>query len=294
MVDKVSNTDQTENWAEPRPTLDQNEIQRIMEYDPMEAFRTAEEQESVDEEAGDGKPAGQEQQVEQEQASDQQAEQEQQELKPAPTKESPPVQDGLGEVLRQQGELLQSLVHQTRQQPEIPKTQEQPEGPAFAFRVPPQIVQAMRSDDDAQFTAGLEALVSGVANSVWQKFTGEMTTFRGAMSEQVAQTVQSQHTAATERQSIYSDFYGKFKELDNPALRPVVTMVAKQFIDEAGPSFTWNAAFRDKLGETVKTLLSSLAPQQQQQTSRPNGPGNRFNSGGGSRPAASKPSVFDF
>jgi predicted DNA-binding protein (UPF0251 family) len=151
---------------------------------------------------------------------------------------------------------------QPMQQPAAPQ---QPELPQYAYDVNDQLLRAITSDDLREREAALKAFAVNLSQTV------HMRALEQARQE-VAQAVPVfvQHVIATEfaKRQIASDFYGKFPELNTPEIAPIVGQVAQQVMGEMGAS-TWTPKVRDAVGARVKSMLSAVAGQVQQQAPAP-------------------------
>lgn len=155
--------------------------------------------------------------------------------------------------------------------------------PKFKLGVPDALVNALRSEDPKEFSAGVGAMINGVANHVWNAFQDHLEKNIGPaiprMIENYVQTVQRQQSVAT-------DFYGQYPQLNIPELMPVVQAVGATIAQEyarAGRQLDWSPQLRDAIAERIFQRLPMLRGQPA--AAQP--PARRaFSTGNGARPPA--------
>lgn len=138
-----------------------------------------------------------------------------------------------------------------------PATPGEPQPPNFDFIIPDALVGSLSSDDPVEVKQGIQALVKGVGQTVHR-----------IVMEEVNSIVERERTAMTTSVSnqqqmvnLQQDFYAKFPELNNPALKPVVGNVAQQVMSELGVK-EWSSEIRDVVGNRVRALLTvGVAPE---------------------------------
>lgn len=195
---------------------------------------------------------------------------------PPPTQQQP----DLRQLVQEQTHQLTAALRQPPPQPQ------QQQGPPLKFNlgVPPALTAALRSEDPQQFEAGVGALINGVANHVWN-------TVMDHLQNQVIPSVPrmiDQHVNSIQRQqSVAQDFYGKYPQLGNPGLRPMVQTIGAQIAEEfarAGHSLEWGDQIRDAIAERIFQMIPALRQAQQVAQQPAPSPQRRFSTGNGTRP----------
>jgi len=156
--------------------------------------------------------------------------------------------------------------------------------PAYNYNIPDDVMVALDSDEPVQRKAGIAALAQGVSRTVHRQVLDQM---QAVFQNVVPQMIEQSHTVRQTAMSVRQDFYGKFKELDNPQLYPFVQQQAILLGQELG-GITWSPEFRDTLGQRVKAALQSasgtIAPQVPQPA--PAAAPAPFLAGGNARPGS--------
>lgn len=182
-------------------------------------------------------------------------------------KPEPPSQDLARLVAQQQETITQLLAAQNK--PKEPAKKDEPKAPAFNVDIPQEMLAAMASEDPGERAHATKLLINGSMNMVWNKMEQALTAVVAQVREALPQMIQSHTTTTKTQEQVFNDFYGKFPQLNNPALQPVVVNVAARLAQAdkaAGRQWSWNDEFRDRLGQEVLQLISGVAPQGQQQT----------------------------
>lgn len=162
--------------------------------------------------------------------------------------------------------------------------------PRFNLGVPPQMIEAMASEDPKERGMAVQALVNGVANHVWDAVQAN---FQKEVLPVLTQVVQRELDGRNKVQAIYSDMSSAHPALVKPEVVPLVQNIAAMVGTErhaAGKSLEWSAEFRDEIAERVYSFLPGLRPPATDPNAvdpnKPNGKTPTFSTGGGSRPAA--------
>jgi len=276
--------------ATPDPTnipagdenLAENEISDLLSFDPFEELSEPT-SEATPEAPGSGTPEfspdGQGSETETQQAGQLATSLE---SKPAPDPENnatvnPQVRsevDSLKSQLAQYQALLsQRSASEASQQPDPNAASQLPE---YNFPVPPELVEALGSEDPALRTKGIQAMMTGTAMSVHQRMQGE---FKQLLQQGLPALLQQRETAAQQRATIESDFYNTFQDLNLPQLRPHIKTLAEQVVQETGAQ-TWTAEIRDEVGRRAKKLFGHIGtsaasnppPQMMGSSTRPAAP----------------------
>lgn len=209
-------------------------------------------------------------------------------------------------------ETLQGLVSKLLEQPSgkteeqgAPKTQEaKPQGEAkpedqapYKMQVPPQVAEAIASDDPALRQTAISALASAVMNQLYRDFSQAITAMREQVRQEMLQVVPQQLEAREKVREVQQDFYTAFPDLERVAkssklahdtMWGVVSQLA-----QAAKVQDWNQEFRNQAGEYIHQVLgiprSQTAGQQngQQDAGRPAPKRAPFAAGGSSRPGGS-------
>lgn len=199
-----------------------------------------------------------------------------------PTPEVPPVQGAQppaqnGHIpladLQASIERLASTVAQG-QQPTQPAVDpiEQVDIPSYALPIPDQLITHLQSQNPAEFRQGVQALVQGTLQHAHKAIVVAM---RREIGRFLPEAIGMQVRQHTEQQRVFNDFYGKFPQLGNPALRPLVVHVGQQVASEmraAGQNVAWNEQLRDAIGARVMQMLTGLVPQAAAQPAAPAAP----------------------
>lgn len=126
--------------------------------------------------------------------------------------------------------------------------------------IPDPVINGLASDNPAERRAAL-AQVLGVTAHVVHRLAAKQAVeqIRNEMGRVLPAFVQEQLQTHHAKQSVFQDFYGKHPELSHPSLRQVVQTEAVRLSQQLGVR-EWTPAFRDRLGEHVKSMLRGVAP----------------------------------
>jgi hypothetical protein len=137
-----------------------------------------------------------------------------------------------------------------------PSSQAQPQR-RYNFSAPPQVMDALRSDDPGVATQTFFTLLSDMAENVHRTVMQEVQTGLAPHLLRAAAT-QADTTAQTQR--VEHDFYGTHKDLDQDHLRPLVRTVATNYLQELGPRFkSYTPEFRDEVARRTRELVYRTA-----------------------------------
>lgn len=179
---------------------------------------------------------------------------------PAPTQ--PQGADALTAAAQQIAAAADRLQSPQQVAPQNPN-QQKDDLPSYLYDIPPQLVDALSSDDRAQRTAALQHVIAGTARAVH----AELSKVINEMRQSLPQTFQQQIQAHTYRQQIRSDFYGRYPALQNEALTPIVSQATQQVMQEAamsGRPVVWNAQMAQAIADRVFTAIPALRVQNPQ------------------------------
>jgi hypothetical protein len=198
---------------------------------------------------------------------------------PTPQPPTPVSQADLESLMRQQTNTIAAALNRQPQQQQTPSAPPN----KFNLAVPDQLMGALRSEDPAEFKAGVGALINSLANHVWEHFRQAV---QGELLPMIPRMIEQHTSSAREQESVGRDFYGTYPQLQNPMFAPMIQTVGATIAEEyarAGRSIAWGPELRDEIAKRIFSVLPSLREQQQQQA-----PQNRrtFSTGNGSRPPA--------
>lgn len=164
--------------------------------------------------------------------------------------------------------------------------------PAYLYDIPPQLVDALASENPQQRTAALQTIVAGTARAVHGEVAKIINDLRTSLPAQFQQMMQAHQF----RETVRRDFYGQYPMLQNEALAPIVGQATQQVLAEAaaaGRGVNWGPHMAKAIAERVFTAIPALragiqqAPQAPVQQAAPQPqpqPQHMFTPG--SRPAA--------
>jgi hypothetical protein len=209
---------------------------------------------------------------------------------PAPVTPPQPAPDSNQQLLQ---EIRDQLARQ-QQPPQASQPQQpppaQPQAPKYNLAIPPQIVDALRSEDPNEFAVGMTAVINGISNRIWQDVQQHLTS---EFAPQLLRHVQAQQTESTQLQTISQDFFSAHPNLNNDIIKPMLQQAGAMVIQErqaAGKPTAYTAEVRDAIAERIYAVLPNLRPQPaqgQQQQPQPAKPAQqRFATGVGTRPPA--------
>lgn len=255
------------------------QVDALLSFDPFSKKDAPAEPPAADAEAGEVPPAAAD-------AETLPAEQGTGEPPAAPTAPAaqPPTEDPEKVLLKQQLEQMQRDIAAMRQpqQPQQPPEDPNAAVPEYAFNIPDALLEHLRSDNPAEVRAGVGALAQGVARTVHQTVMQQMASL---VQTVVPQMVNQGVTGAQMAREIFTDFYGTYKELNVPELRPMIVNVAQQVASEYRAS-TWSPQLRDEVARRVKAALAQpMAPAIPPSAPAAPKPPTQFG-GGAARPAA--------
>jgi hypothetical protein len=194
---------------------------------------------------------------------------------PAAPAEDP--RDALAPVI---GDLADAV--RTMRQPPAP-TEAPDEVPSYLYEIPQPMLQAIYAEDPAMRAKGLQLLVAATARAAHR---GLLETVRKEIGSAVSgtETRMQQHMASQQQaQAVHNDFYGRYPQLNNPALVPLVVQVAQRLGTEQKVR-AYTPAFGDAIAAAVVAAVQGIAPTVAKPTAKP----QPAVFGGNARPAAPK------
>lgn len=130
--------------------------------------------------------------------------------------------------------------------------------PTYNFNIPDQLVQALTSDDVNTFKTGVAGFAQGIGQGVHKQVTQYIEKQLPKMMEKmIPAMIQSHMQSYNSRKAIFDDFYGTYKELNNPTLYPVISDITGKVMQEMRTD-KWSPAIRDTVAKRVKEFISSI------------------------------------
>ena len=178
---------------------------------------------------------------------------------------------------------MSRLAEAVRPQPQQP--QQQTPSLRFNMGIPDELTSALRSEDPAQFKAGVGALVNSLANHIWNNFQQDV---RDNLVPAIRQMLESHTSAVSQQDAVSRDFYGTYPMLGRPELAPLIQTVGASLAREAvsaGRSLDWSPQLRDEIASRVMAIIGAVQGVQPPSPAPPAPPARRFATGNGTRPA---------
>lgn len=161
---------------------------------------------------------------------------------------------------------VKELESQPAPEPKADPAKKAPEGkghgevPAYNLQLPPQILDAVDSDEPAHRAQALNGIVNGVLGAAHKVVLDEVSKLRDSILSEVKATLtqsqsnaQAEQTAKTQQQEYFEAFPNHNKE----QLMPIVARINGQMAAEL-PNAEWNADWIAALGARVDAYLSEL------------------------------------
>lgn len=171
------------------------------------------------------------------------------------------------------------------------------DGPQYNFNIPQQLVAALTSDKPEDFVKGLQGFATGVALAVHQQMIKQLQPqIEAALSTHVPRMLTPALEGYNTRKAIFDDFYGTYKELNNPRLYNTIAQTTQDVMTELRTN-QWSPAVRDTVATRVKQMLASAmgggytAPSQGNAPALPAHP--KMGGGSGSRPSVPNPNDME-
>jgi hypothetical protein len=176
---------------------------------------------------------------------------------PLPERQTPvePTMADLLQVVMRQQEQLGQLTSRVAGPPAEPEEPEGPPVPDYMFEVPDQLLEMVRSEDPNVQKAGLAHMIGGMAQAIHRKMYGEL---QNSLTPVIDQRVNVVRSEADRRRAMHDDFYGTYKFLDNPRLKPMIATVATQVAAEWRTN-EWSPQMRDEVYRRVVDDLRTVA-----------------------------------
>lgn len=188
---------------------------------------------------------------------------------PAQQPAAQPAVDPVAAALAEQTRLLQQVVQGQQAPGGQPQGQQpaQPQDPLatvpeYDYQIPDQLVVALNSEDPVERKAALAATIKGVAQGIHRTVAQAVVQRLTQLEQSIPNSIQSRMVQAQQAQTVMTDFYGKFPQLNTPQLRQLVKTVAEEHM-KAIPNVQWSPELRDAIGAKVLGVVSSIMPQGQ-------------------------------
>lgn len=97
-------------------------------------------------------------------------------------------------------------------------------GSSPALSIPPQLMEAINSEDPAEQARGMNAVVNGLANTVMQDMMGAVPHIIAAAVKASVERISQTNT----QQKTVTDFYGAYPALNKPVFHPAIAAISKQ------------------------------------------------------------------
>lgn len=139
-----------------------------------------------------------------------------------------------------------------------PAAPAQSDEPNYDFNIPDQLVQALTNEDPAVFKQGVAGFAKGIGLGVHKQVTTYIEKTIPQMLEKALPALINQHMQGyNSRKAIFDDFYGTYKELNNPKLYPLIGQITQEVQTELKTT-QWTPAVRDTVAKRVKDFIQSI------------------------------------
>lgn len=166
-------------------------------------------------------------------------------------------------ALQARDQLFNQLTAPTAAQPQNQPPQD--EVGAHQYQIPAEIMQGFKSEDPNENSRAITAYTSLVMRTMERGFRDQLKQFQATLlNETLPRMTQQFMEHRTSSEAIHNDFYNTHKDLNIPALYPVVLNTAMQLAKQNNIQ-AWGPEFRDLVASTVRQHLRMAQPQQQQQ-----------------------------
>jgi hypothetical protein len=160
------------------------------------------------------------------------------------------LQTELAQLRGQMQGLAQPRQQEPVQQPQQPQRR-------YNFSAPPQVMEALRSEDPGVATQTFFTLLSDMAENVHRTVMQEV---QQGLAPHLLRAAVTQADTTVQTQRVEHDFYGAHKDLDQEHLRPLVRTVAANYLTELGPRFkSYTPDFRDEVARRTRELIYRTA-----------------------------------
>lgn len=127
--------------------------------------------------------------------------------------------------------------------------------PDHMYTVPAQVLSALRSEDPNEVGQGMSQLISMTIRTAHRAMRQELNAALDALrNEQLPSMLNAHQQHQAQSRTIYEDFYGTYKDLNDPALYPLVTSIAMQNF-KAGKFREWSPQAKTLIANEVYRVL---------------------------------------
>ena len=167
-----------------------------------------------------------------------------------------------------------------------PAAQDAPSAPKYNLALPPEMLNALRSEDPKEYGTAMHAVVNGIANKLWMD---QMEYVQKELLPGINQLVLGHIQAQQQQQQVAQEFYSTYPQFQPQAIRTLVQqagLVVAQTRQAAGKSLAWSPELAAEIAETVYQTVPQLRPAPGTEK-KPNGSASKvpFSTGTGARPA---------
>jgi hypothetical protein len=165
-----------------------------------------------------------------------------------------------------------------QQPPAAPESGQAPEGQiqpeVYNLTLPPQVLEAIQSEDAAVSAQGLNRLINDVAtiihNNVLTKATAHTNTAIQNLISQASQGQQAEQRTQA-REEAQQAYYTAFPQHNNPVVLPIIQHQAQLMAAEF-PNLAWGPDYVNALGARVNNAIAALSGGQPQAQPAPTPP----------------------
>ena len=136
--------------------------------------------------------------------------------------------------------------------------------PDYDFDMPDQLVTMLASEDPVERKQALNSLTKGIAQTVHQQTMKTVAGVITQMQTDIPNATMQQFQQQQLQSQVAGDFYGKFPNLNNDAIKPSVRQVAEQLMKSdllLGIQPAWTPAFMDRVAAGVNALFGQPIPE---------------------------------
>jgi hypothetical protein len=151
--------------------------------------------------------------------------------------------------------LSEQVAIQHAQQPETQPGEVIPI-PDYTVRIPDKLLDMLRSENPEEHRQGLAAVVQGTAQTVHRQV---MTAAIAHVNETVPLLIQTQIGNTQTQAAVAQDFYTTYPQYNNPAAITLVVNEAAALAAETGIS-SWSPEFRDAVAARVDQVIQGFRP----------------------------------
>lgn len=185
---------------------------------------------------------------------------------PAPAGTQPaPISPEIQAILDQNRALVEQVSQLTAGQKPGGQPQEQPpqdvfaQMPEYIYELPDPLMVSLNSEDPVERKRAMTHLIRGVAQGIHKTVLGVVAQRLTQLETAIPSNIQQRMAHAETARTVHTDFYGKFPQLNNPVLLPVVKQIAEAHMKETGQTH-WSPELRDAIGQKVLQVLAGVVP----------------------------------